>query len=46
VEIARQVKQIQQAKQDNSAKQEEYEARVMAQMIAVDYEAAEVLKAL
>jgi hypothetical protein len=40
-EIARQVKQIQESEQENSAEQEEYEERVTAQITAADYEAAE-----
>ncbi|OBT59814.1 hypothetical protein VE03_10416 [Pseudogymnoascus sp. 23342-1-I1] len=40
------IQQIQKYEQDNSAEQEEYEARVAAQMTAADYEAAETLKAL
>ena len=45
-EIARQVKEIQKSEQENSTEQEEYEARVTAQMTAADYEAAEALRAL
>ncbi|KFZ22968.1 hypothetical protein V502_02553, partial [Pseudogymnoascus sp. VKM F-4520 (FW-2644)] len=40
------IQQIQKYEQENSAEQEEYEARVTAQMIAADYKAAEMLKAL
>ncbi|KFZ19867.1 hypothetical protein V501_00434, partial [Pseudogymnoascus sp. VKM F-4519 (FW-2642)] len=45
-EIAQQVKEIQKSEQENSKEQEEYEARVTAQMTAADYEAVETLRAL
>lgn len=45
-EIARQVKEIRKSEQENGAEQEEYEARVTAQMTAADYEAADTLRAL
>lgn len=45
-ETTQRIQQIQKYEQENSAEQEEYEARVAAQMTAADYEAAETLKAL
>jgi hypothetical protein len=45
-ETTHRIQQIQKYEQENSAEQEEYEARVAAQMTAADYEAAETLKAL
>ncbi|KFZ22967.1 hypothetical protein V502_02555 [Pseudogymnoascus sp. VKM F-4520 (FW-2644)] len=45
-ETTQRIQQIQKYEQENSAEQEEYKARVTAQMTAADYEAAETLKAL
>jgi hypothetical protein len=45
-EIAQQVRQIRESEQENSAEQEQYEARVTVQMTTAEYEAAETLRAL